>query len=140
MGTVFVPYVLLPETQRTLAELDYAKKEHEQREAESAKPTVVHLWHNIICSMLFRSCNLQRRWMRFRSHEQLVWLGLLNLTSNMQSPSTSLKNLTSHLAHPRRHLPYYTLPTHSPHDGTASLTSQHTKPKPCTLWTSQNPS
>ena len=50
-------------------------------------------------------------------------LGILNLTSNMQSLSTSF-------AHPRRHLPYNTLPTHFPHDGIASSTSQHTSPSP----------
>ena len=85
------------------------------------------LWHRI-CSMRFRSCDLQKRWTRFHSQEQLVWVGLLNLTSNTQSPSTSLEILTSHLAHPRGHLPYYTLPTPSLHDGTAFSTSQHTKP------------
>ena len=34
---------------------------------------------------------------------------LLKLTSNAQSPSTSLENPTSHFAHPRIQLPYYTL-------------------------------
>lgn len=41
MRTVFVPYVLLPETEGTLAELDDAEKERERREAGSAERTVV---------------------------------------------------------------------------------------------------
>ena len=43
--------------------------------------------------MLFHSCHLRRTWTCFRSQEQLVWVGLLNLTCNAQSPSTSLENL-----------------------------------------------
>ena len=34
---------------------------------------------------------------------------------------------------------YISLPTHSPHNGTVSSTSQHAKPKPWTPWTSQPP-
>ena len=64
------------------------------------------------------------------------WCGWASI-SKVQSLSTSLENPTSHLAHSRRHLPYYTLPTHSPHDGTTFSTSQHTRPKPWTPWTSQ---
>ncbi|EDR01191.1 uncharacterized protein LACBIDRAFT_312490 [Laccaria bicolor S238N-H82] len=41
MPTVFVPYVLLPETQGTHAQLDDAEKERERREAGSAERTVV---------------------------------------------------------------------------------------------------
>ena len=41
MRTVFVPYVLLPETEGTLTECDNAEKQHERREAGSAKRTVV---------------------------------------------------------------------------------------------------
>ena len=115
MRTVFVPYVLLPETEGTLAELDHAENERERREAGSADRTVVlcveiensgelgigvgvvvekvdvkiggemrrrrllagetvgvvrmrqrkrslrglDLWHSIICSMPFRSCDLR---------------------------------------------------------------------------------
>ncbi|EDR01192.1 uncharacterized protein LACBIDRAFT_312497 [Laccaria bicolor S238N-H82] len=41
MHTVFVPYILLPETEGTLAELNDAEKECEQREAGSVEQTVV---------------------------------------------------------------------------------------------------
>ena len=41
MRTVFVPYVLLPETEGTITELDDAEKERERREAGSADRTVV---------------------------------------------------------------------------------------------------
>ena len=41
MRAVFVPYVLLPETEGTLAELNNAEKERERREAGSAERTVV---------------------------------------------------------------------------------------------------
>ena len=71
------------------------------------------------------------------SFARAAGVGPLNLTSNVQLPSTSLENLTFHLAHPQRDLPYYTLPTHSPCDGTASSTLQHIKPKPWTSWTPQ---
>ena len=74
MRKFFIPYILLSETETAgiLAELDDAEKEWEQREAGSAERPVVHLWHSIICSMAFRSCDLQGRWTRFRLQEQLV--------------------------------------------------------------------
>ena len=93
MRKFFIPYILLPETETAgiLAELDDAEKEWEQREAGSAERTVVHLWHSMICSMAFRSCDLQGRWTRFHLQEQLVWVDLLNLTSKAQSPRPSME-------------------------------------------------
>ena len=41
MCTIFVPYVLLPETEGTLTECNNAEKQCEQREAGSAEWTVV---------------------------------------------------------------------------------------------------
>ncbi|PPQ70667.1 hypothetical protein CVT25_010769 [Psilocybe cyanescens] len=41
MRTVFVPYVLLPETEGTIEDLDEEKKEQERREAGSEEKTVV---------------------------------------------------------------------------------------------------
>ena len=91
--TIFVPYVLLPDTKGTLAELDDAEKECERREAGSAEWMVVHLWHTI----MFSTPSLEE--MDVFSFARAAWVGFLNLTSNAQSPSISLENPTSHLAH-----------------------------------------
>ena len=121
----------ISETEGTLSELERMRTE---RIRECRADVGQHLaQYNLLYAISLRSPEEMDAF----SFARAAGAGLLNLTSDVQLPSTSLENLTFHLAHPRRHLPYFTLPTHSPRDGTASSTSQHTKPKPWTPWTSQ---
>ncbi|EDR10456.1 uncharacterized protein LACBIDRAFT_325492 [Laccaria bicolor S238N-H82] len=82
------------------------------------------------------SCILWRRWTCFHSQGQLAWVGLFNLTSNAHCNifgKPYIPPCPSWI-----HVPYYNLPTLSPHDGTVKfLTLQHTKPKPWMSWTPQ---